>query len=175
MVVTVISTQLQQVEDDDGAGDEQGLTRLDAIDACKDVDGIGAEYCQHSHVDVVENTHVQVQPEQGSEGLGHHYDCVAEVGKIDHEQRQGSHGGKQELVSPPQVEHVVGKAQEDHATDGQEGTNQLYKLIVWEARALIPHKAAKERHWDEAEEDDEEDRPTDHSLRLWDFLFGCLV
>lgn len=40
-------------------------------------------------------------------------------------------------------------------------------LIMWEALALISHKAAKERHWDEAEEDDEEDRPTDDSLGLW--------
>lgn len=36
-----------------------------------------------------------------------------------------------------------------------------------EALALIPYKAAEERHWDEAEEDDEEDRPTDDTLRLW--------
>lgn len=28
------TAELQQVEDDDGAGDEQGLTRLDAVDAC---------------------------------------------------------------------------------------------------------------------------------------------
>lgn len=38
---------------------------------------------------------------------------------------------------------------------------------MWEAHALISYKAAKERHWDEAEEDDEEDRPTDDSLGLW--------
>lgn len=36
-----------------------------------------------------------------------------------------------------------------------------------EALTLIPYKAAEERHWDEAEEDDEEDRPTDDTLRLW--------
>lgn len=36
-----------------------------------------------------------------------------------------------------------------------------------EALTLIPDKAAEERHWDEAEEDDEEDRPTDDTLRLW--------
>lgn len=74
-------------------------------------------------------TQVQMQPEQGPEGLRHHDDRVAEVGKIHHEQRQGSHGGKQELVSPTQVQDVVSKAQEDHATDGQKCTNQLYKLI----------------------------------------------
>lgn len=39
-------------------------------------------------------------------------------------------------------------------------------LIMWEARALISHKAAKERHWDKAEEDDEENCPTDDSLGL---------
>lgn len=50
------TTKLQQVEEDDGAGDEQGLTWLDAVDACKDVDGICAEHCKHSHVDVVEDT-----------------------------------------------------------------------------------------------------------------------
>lgn len=46
---------------------------------------------------------------------------------------------------------------------------------MWEAHALISYKAAEERHWDEAEEDDEEDRPTDDSLRLWNFLFYCFV
>lgn len=35
-----------------------------------------------------------------------------------------------------------------------------------EANALIAHKAAEERHWDEAEEDDEENRPADDPLRL---------
>lgn len=63
-------------------------------------------------------TQIQVQSEQCSEGFGHHYDSVAKVGKIDHEQWQGSHGGKQELVSPPEVEHIIGKTKEDHATDG---------------------------------------------------------
>lgn len=35
-----------------------------------------------------------------------------------------------------------------------------------EALTLIPDKAAEERHWDEAEQDDEEHRPTDDTLRL---------
>lgn len=35
-----------------------------------------------------------------------------------------------------------------------------------ETSALVAHKAAEERHWDEAEEDDEENRPADDSLRL---------
>lgn len=46
-------------------------------------------------------------------------------------------------------------------------TQQSTHLIMREAHTLVSYKAAKERHWDEAEEDDEEDRPTDDSLRLW--------
>lgn len=45
-------------------------------------------------------------------------------------------------------------------------THQSAHLVMWEARALISNKAAEERHWDEAEEDDEEDCPTDDSLGL---------
>lgn len=139
-----------------------------------------------------------MQAKQGPEGLGHHDDCVSEVGEVDHEQRQGGHRRKQELVSPAQVEHVISKAQEYHAADGQKSTDQLHKLthgnntryqscwtfgfetvtqvyfnsvtahlVMWEAHALISHKAAEERHGNEAEEDDEEDCPTDDSLRLW--------
>lgn len=69
-----------------------------------------------------------MQSKQGSEGLGHHDDRVAKVSEVDHEQGQGGHGGQQELVSPAQVQHVVGEAQEDHAADGQESTDQLHKL-----------------------------------------------
>lgn len=35
-----------------------------------------------------------------------------------------------------------------------------------EALTLVSHKAAEKRHWNEAEEDDEEDCPTDDTLRL---------
>lgn len=70
-----------------------------------------------------------MEPKQSSEGLGHHDDGVAEVGEVHHEQRQGGHGGEHELVPPSQVQHVVSKAQEDHAADGQECTDQLYKLL----------------------------------------------
>lgn len=35
-----------------------------------------------------------------------------------------------------------------------------------EAFTLVSHKATKERHWNEAEEDDEKDCPTDYTLGL---------
>lgn len=46
-------------------------------------------------------TQIQALPEQPLKWLWHHYDCIAKVGEINHKQRQGSNGGKQELVSPP--------------------------------------------------------------------------
>lgn len=59
-----------------------------------------------------------MHPQQGSERFGNNYDSVAEVGEVDHEERQRGHSGQQQFVSPSQVEHVVSKAKEDHAADG---------------------------------------------------------
>lgn len=85
-----------------------------------------------------------MQPEQGPERLGHHDDRVAEVSEVDHEQRQGGHRGEQELVSPTQVEDIVSKAQEYHAADGQESTDQLDKLTS----EHNTHVRAGARVWD---------------------------
>lgn len=73
-------------------------------------------------------TEIQVQSKQSSEWFGHYNDRVAEVREIDHEQRQGRQGGKQKLVSPPQVQHIISKSQKNHAADGQKCTDQLHKL-----------------------------------------------
>lgn len=81
---------------------------------------------------IIALTQIQVHPQQDSEGLGHHDDRVAKVGEVDHEQRQGGHGGEQELMPPAQVQYVISKAQENHTTDGQQGTNQLDKLMKTE-------------------------------------------
>lgn len=51
------TAELQHIEDDDGAWDKKSLARFDPIDACEDVDGVCAEHCQHSHVDIVENAY----------------------------------------------------------------------------------------------------------------------
>lgn len=90
-------------------------------------------------------TQVQVEPKQSSEGLRHHDDRVAEVGEVHHEQRQGSHGGKKELVPPSQVQHVISKAQEDHAADGQQCTDQLHKLLRENAQKQVK---ANDQTWD---------------------------
>lgn len=59
-----------------------------------------------------------MHPQQHSEWFRNHYDGVAEVGEVNHEERQRGHSGQQQLVSPSQVENIVSKAKEDHAADG---------------------------------------------------------
>lgn len=51
-----LTIELQYIEDDDGAGDEEGLPGLDAIDPGQDVDGIRAEHSQHSHIYIIQDT-----------------------------------------------------------------------------------------------------------------------
>lgn len=52
--VWVGGDEVQTVVGDEEKGDDNGLHHLDAIDACEDVDGIGAENGKGSHVDIVE-------------------------------------------------------------------------------------------------------------------------
>lgn len=81
-----------------------------------------------SSVVITQLTEIQVQSKQSSEWFGHYNDCVAKVCEIDHEQRQGRQGGKQQLVSPPQIQHIISKSQKNHAADGQKRSNQLHEL-----------------------------------------------
>lgn len=77
---------------------------------------------------VTQLTEVHVVSKQGLEWFWHYNDRPAKVCEINHEQRQRRQGGKQELVSPAQVQHIIGKSQENHAADGQKCTDQLHKL-----------------------------------------------
>lgn len=132
--------------------------------------------------------------QQHPEGLRHHNGRVPKVGEVNHEQRERSHGRKKELVAPAQVQNVIGKAQENHAADGEERTDELHELrnregnpdyqrplpararhapsarpgkphlVIRKGRALLLHEASQEGHGDEAEEGDQEHGPADHAL-----------
>ena len=51
-----VAGQLNEVEEQDGEANYQGLPHLNAVDASQDVNGICTEHGQHSHVYKVENT-----------------------------------------------------------------------------------------------------------------------
>ena len=48
--------QLHEVEEDDGGSYDHRLADLDPVYPGQDVDGIGTEHCQHTHVQVVEDS-----------------------------------------------------------------------------------------------------------------------
>lgn len=72
VIVTQWTVELLEIEDDDGAGNDNGLAHLDAIDAGQDVDGVGTKDGQHAHVDIVEETQVNVGAKQRSQDHRHH-------------------------------------------------------------------------------------------------------
>ena len=53
-MMTQTSIEGHDVEDDDTEGDDDALADLQPIDAGQDVDGVGAEDGQETHVDIVE-------------------------------------------------------------------------------------------------------------------------
>ena len=73
-------------------------------------------------------TEIELHSEQEADWLGQDDDGGASVDEVDHEEWQGGNGGQEELVAPLKVEHVISKAKEDHAADGEEGRDELGKL-----------------------------------------------
>lgn len=53
--------QLNEVEEEDGEANYQGLPHFNAVDTGQDVDGVCTEYSQHTHVHKVENTCRSIQ------------------------------------------------------------------------------------------------------------------
>ena len=53
-MVSQTSTQRHHVEDDDAESDNDALPNLQTVDPGQDVDGVGAEDGQETHVDIVE-------------------------------------------------------------------------------------------------------------------------
>ena len=54
VVVSQPSRQGHQVEDGDAGGDDDALSDLKTVNTGQDVDGVGTEYSQHAHVEIVE-------------------------------------------------------------------------------------------------------------------------
>lgn len=100
-----------------GARYDQGLPRLETIDACQNVDGVRAKDDQRHHVQLVNHPQLQVgrQREEGAQDLGHHYACAAGIGR---EEGQGCHAGEEKLDPPRNVQHIISKAEKQHEANG---------------------------------------------------------
>ena len=66
MMMTQTSIEGHDIEDDDTEGDDDALADLKTIDAGQDVDGVGAEHRQESHVNIVEDTQLETVAEYPS-------------------------------------------------------------------------------------------------------------
>ena len=85
---------------------------------------------------------------------------------VDEEEGQRRHGGKEELVAPSQVQHVVGEAQHQHARYGEESRHQLDKLVVGELVVIFVDQVAAEGQGDHDERQHQEDAPCHDASRL---------
>ena len=83
---------------------------------------------------------------------------------VDEEEGQRRHGGKEELVAPSQVQHVVCEAQHQHARYGEESRHQLDKLVVGEL--IFVDQVAAEGQGDHDERQHQEDAPCHDASRL---------
>ena len=62
VVMAEVPTQRHQIEDHQTGGNDDTLTNLEAVNACKYIDGIGTEYCKHPHVYVIAYAKVDGTP-----------------------------------------------------------------------------------------------------------------
>ena len=55
-----------------GRSNNDRLSDFQSVDSCQDVDGVGAEHCQHAHVDVVQEAQINIRskdwPEKNQDG-----------------------------------------------------------------------------------------------------------
>ena len=70
-VKSLIQVDFDDIMDDDEASDDDCLANLDSIDASVDVDSVGAENRDVSHVKIVDETEIDVSSQNGSEKFWH--------------------------------------------------------------------------------------------------------
>lgn len=56
--------------DEDGDGNDECLASLDTVNPRQNIDGVGAEYSEHAHVQIVQRTWGEVSTE-GRSSMGH--------------------------------------------------------------------------------------------------------
>lgn len=70
-VKSLIQVDFNDIMDDDEASDNDCLANLDSINTGVNVDSVGAENCDISHVKIVDETKIDVSSQNGSKNLRH--------------------------------------------------------------------------------------------------------
>eukprot|EP01139_Manchomonas_bermudensis_P024497 Amastigsp_a842815_39.p2 type:complete len:344 gc:universal Amastigsp_a842815_39:679-1710(+) len=129
------------------ACDDERLPRLESIDPCIDIDGVGAEHSHAPHVARVHQPQVDGLAERSSQRQRHDDRGRAAVGD---EQRERRKGREHELVAPTQIDDVVHEPEEHHEAHRVQGRVVLAHRDDLgdkrKARAhLVQHAADEER------------------------------
>lgn len=70
-VKSLIKVDFNDIMDDDEAADDDSLSNLDSINTSVNIDSIGAEDCDISHVKIVDDTEIDVSSQNGSKEFWH--------------------------------------------------------------------------------------------------------
>lgn len=107
-VSPLVECDLNYVVDYDEATDDKALADLDPVDARIDVDGIGAEDGDVSHIDIVDQTKVNVPSKEHPQELWNHHRSQAFV---SHQKGEACNCWNNHLVAPLQINHIVYEAE----------------------------------------------------------------
>lgn len=79
-VNSLIEVDFNDIVDDDEAAHNDGLADLDSINTSINVDSVGAENCDISHVNIVDYAEVDVSSQNGPEEFWHDDGCNSFIG-----------------------------------------------------------------------------------------------
>lgn len=131
--------KLDGVVDDDEEGDHDGLPCLNPVDAGVDVDRVGAEDGDAGNDGVVENAEMNNSDFAGDVGDAGNENVRGSV--VGNEKRERGKSRKGYLVTPADIQDIVGEAEEKHEADGK---NPRVVLTELENNAIIGSFEGKE-------------------------------
>lgn len=110
-----VGVEIDGIVEEEQQRNDDGLRHLESVEAGQDVDAVGRKDAQRKHVCVVNGSQVDEggqRERRPCRKRRQHNRRHAKVGVVDDEQRNRCQAGNEELVSPAQVEQVVGDAKD---------------------------------------------------------------
>lgn len=87
------------------------MGHFNAVYASQDIDGIGTEYSNAGHIDVVKRTQVEQFAEIWSKGKWYDNAGYAKVYEVDNKDGYSSKGRNKELMPPSNIKEVIADAE----------------------------------------------------------------
>ena len=110
-------------------------------------------------------TNVECLSKQWSQGQRKDHCRRTATHKVDHQKGEGGHCWECQFVSPPEVQDIVSKPKENHATDTQQRRTEV--LEVSEVVEVWIQKVVNKWEWNTYKHDGQIDSTAHNSKRLW--------